>query len=261
MKKNLLAISSILLMFTLLISCKKENNNNANKKSLTKQSMTIGVIHNDALEYCYDFLQTQNDLHELTQEEKMSIIKEKTIEYLVDNNPYGLNQSTIEQFCSNSPFTISSGITYFNTDQNQRISNLLSNYSGTKQELIENVFEAIDNSDNLIELQNELNVISQQITSLSQQDQDEINSYISVAENSWNYWFEDDGIDNWINILVNQSNMRTSRPDIAKEVIKGDIEGAINGALAGAGFAGVGALAGAMIGAPLWSGWSALWAI
>lgn len=249
------------------MSCKKENlqqssNSNDGLQPLTAQrtSLHIGVIHNDALVYCYDYLKTMDSAYQLSLDDKMSIIQTKIAEYLASNNPYNINITTINDFYEESPFTISSGINYLNTSQSQRIATLLSNYTGSKKDLISSVFTAVDASETIDELRTKLDSIETQLNVLSDNDANEVRSFMSVAENSWIYWVEDSGIDNWKQIFKDPSLAERSRPDIAKAAIKGDIEGAVTGALTGAGFAGVGALAGAMIGAPVMSGWSALWA-
>ena len=247
----------------IFVGCEKEDNKvvEQRKELLKKQKInaigdaeTIGLIHNEVLNYIYIKFREDNEIREKSYEELAELVKIYTFEYIQDNNILSeLNSDEISIFLSSVDIDeYKNELTLENftaeiTDEGYRdvITKMYHHFE-------------MESFSNIAELSSYLNDILD--NAVNEDFYEDLSVVASVCRNSYIYW--DANYQNWIDLF----DENTEDPENPEEpsicygwvevykLLKGDFKGAVSGASAGLAFAGVGAAAGALIGAPVGSG-------
>jgi len=255
MKNKSLLLASALLLFALVIGCKKENNI-SNTSTPTGQNVAIesqdycsmvhddiGIIHNQALAYAFDKIQEDNLFAGLTDTPAIvALMTSLTTEYL---NSY-FNYTYTSQFTTpivnivmTNPYPTAS----FSGVFNQKMAVMMAEYyaADNVEEYKEFALEFLDDNIDLI----------------PENEQVAFRSAVLVSFNSWEYWEEN--MITWINEYNSQNNLPpVSGKFDARACGRADIEGVVGGAIGGLGGGLVGVCLGAAFGGPIGSGVNAI---
>ncbi len=259
-RKILVLTTAILLTTAFILGCKKESTT-SNASNPTEETIalgidnntydrildSIGIIHNQALEYTFNKIRNENLFNGLTDSaEVIALVSDLTAEYL-------------NAYFAYIPYTYSDGF-------KDSISNIVfndpnpaSNYSNIFNQKMAELMNAYNTANNTSQYKRfAISFLEQNINLIPQAEQSAFKAAILVSYNSWEYW--DSFIGDWINEYRRQNGLPplAFRNFDARACGRADIEGVIGGAIGGIGGGLVGVCLGAAFGGPIGSGVNAV---
>lgn len=263
-KKIFVLAVAILLSFAFIIGCKKESSmSNTSYSSNTSNSTepnillktedtygeildSMGIIHNQALEYAFIKIRNENLFIGLTDSaEIISLISDLTAEYLNERFAYipYTYSSGFKDSILNAVFNNPNPSSSFSTIFNQKMAELM------------NVYNTADNPNEYKSFA--ISFLEDNINLIPENEQSTFKAAILVSYNSWEYW--NANMITWINEYDHQNGLPpVARRFDVRECGKADIEGVIGGAIGGLAGGLAGVCLGAAFGGPIGSGVNAI---
>lgn len=213
----------------------------------------IGLIHNDALAYCFAQFSQIGAPYSLSYQQRVTLARQYCIDYLVNVNDIEMTANEIATAMDNAGYSVSQIMAdspVSGAALEQRVLNH-SSLTGLKQNLCARVFRALDSANNLTEFVTLTDAILVDAQPLDDPRENEVKAVVSVGRNSWRYWVDEGNMAAWGTLFQDPNTGGRPHPEIARAAIAGDISGAIIGGCTGG-------LAGALVSAPLGSAGGAI---